>query len=90
VAAAAERCRRRGSYSSLPAFLLPPTFTLPELRAAYEIVLGRALNDSAFRRKLGELRLVEPVAGAKSIATDRPAQLYRLVKPGVTEFERNL
>lgn len=90
VAAAAERCRRRASYSSLPAFLLAPTFTLPALRAAYETVLRRPLNDSAFRRKLGELRLVEPVAGAKSAATDRPAQLYRLAQPGITEFERNL
>jgi 8-oxo-dGTP diphosphatase len=90
IAKAAERWRRRAGYSTLPAFLLRPAFTLPELRAAYEIVLGRALNDSAFRRKLGELRIIEPVDGAKSAATDRPAQLYRLVHPGVTEFDRNL
>jgi 8-oxo-dGTP diphosphatase len=90
LAKAADRWRRRAAYSTLPAFLLPPAFTLPELRAAYEVVLGRSLNDSAFRRKLGDLRIVEPVEGAKSASTDRPAQLYRLIHPGVVEFDRNL
>jgi 8-oxo-dGTP diphosphatase len=90
VAQAMERCRRRGSYSSLPAFLLPPSFTLPALRQAYEAVLGRTLNDSAFRRKIDELRLVEPVVGAASKATARPAQLYRLCRDAVTEFDRSI
>jgi 8-oxo-dGTP diphosphatase len=90
LAKAQDRWRRRAAYSSLPAFLLPPAFTLPALRRAYEIVLGRALNDSAFRRKIDELRVVEPVIGAASKATARPAQLYRLCHPGVTEFDRTL
>jgi 8-oxo-dGTP diphosphatase len=87
---ALARCRRRASYSSLPAFLLPPTFTLSQLRGAYETVLGRTLNDSAFRRKIDELRLVSPVKGAASKATARPAQLYRLRRDDVTEFNRTL
>jgi 8-oxo-dGTP diphosphatase len=90
VAKAAERCRRRAGYSSLPAFLLPPTFTLPALRQAYEAVLGRTLNDSAFRRKIDELRMIEPVAGATSRASDRPARLYRLSRDQVVEFDRTL
>lgn len=88
VKRAAERCRRRASYSSLPAFLLPPTFTLPALRRAYEAVLGRTLNDSAFRRKVAELRMVEPVVGAISKTSDRPARLYRLGRDHVVEFDR--
>jgi 8-oxo-dGTP diphosphatase len=90
LAKARERWRRRGVYSSLPAFLLPPAFTLSALRSAYEKVLGRSLNDSAFRRKIDELRLVAPVAGAASKATARPAQLYRLRQPDVVEFDRTL
>lgn len=90
VRKAAERCRRRGAYSSLPAFLLPPAFTLTELRQAYEAVLGRALNDSAFRRKVDELRVVEPVAGAASRTTNRPAQLHRLASTTIAEFDRTL
>ncbi|MGY4505889.1 8-oxo-dGTP diphosphatase [Bradyrhizobium sp. GM24.11] len=90
VAGAMERCRRRAAYSSLPAFLLPPTFTLPELRRAYEAALGRSLNDSAFRRKIDELRMVEQVDGSLSKATARPAQLFRLAKSGVVEFDRTV
>ena len=87
---ARERWRRRSAYSSLPGFLLPPTFTLPHLRMAYEKMLARKLNDSAFRRKVDELRLVRLVPGARNKATARPAQLYRLSDPKLTEFERTL
>ncbi|MFO1033637.1 MAG: hypothetical protein U1E15_06030 [Hyphomicrobiales bacterium] len=80
--------RKRGSYTSLPAFLLPESFTLSELRRAYEAVLGRGLNDSAFRRKVEELRLLEAVEGRLSKASFRPAQLYQLRHPGVIEFDR--
>jgi len=90
VAAAFERCRRRAAYSSLPAFLLPPAFTLPELRRAYEAALGRSLNDSAFRRKIDELRMIEQVTGSVSKATARPAQLFRLAESGVVEFDRTV
>ncbi|WP_052363097.1 NUDIX hydrolase [Bradyrhizobium sp. DOA9] len=90
VAGAIQRCRRRAAYSSLPAFLLPPEFTLPELRRAYEAALGRSLNDSAFRRKIDELRMIEPVAGSLSKVTARPAQLFRLTKANVVEFDRTV
>jgi 8-oxo-dGTP diphosphatase len=90
VVKALERCRRRAAYSTLPAFLLPPAFTLPALRQAYEAVLGRTLNDSAFRRKIDELRVVEPVIGAASKASARPARLYRLSHETIAEFDRTL
>jgi 8-oxo-dGTP diphosphatase len=90
LAKASERLRRRAAYSSLPAFLLPPAFTLSALRQAYQAVLGRTLNDSAFRRKIDELRVVEPVIGAASKASARPAQLYRLSHTNVVEFDRTL
>lgn len=90
VANAMARCRRRAGYSSLPAFLLPRAFTLPALREAYEAMLGRTLNDSAFRRKIDELRVVEPIIGAASKASARPAQLYRLRQEHVVEFNRTI
>lgn len=90
LATARNRLRRRAAYSTLAAFMLSEIFTLAELRNAYEIALGRSLNDSAFRRKVDELRMVEPVAGAASKATARPAQLYRLRFAGLTEFDRTL
>ncbi|MDQ0470429.1 NUDIX hydrolase [Labrys wisconsinensis] len=88
VAAGVRRLRNKGAWSSLPAFLLPEHFTLPQLREIYEVVLGMALNDSAFRRKIDELQVIEPVAGAFSRASDRPARLYRLRQEALQEFNR--
>lgn len=87
---AVQRLRSKGSYSSLPAFLLPPQFTMPQLRGIYEIVMGAPLNDSAFRRKVEELQLIEPVPGAFSKASARPAKLYRLKRTALHEFDRKL
>lgn len=51
LAAAWQRLRSKVEYTSLPAFLLPEPFTLPQLQQAYEAVLGRPLDRSAFRRR---------------------------------------
>jgi 8-oxo-dGTP diphosphatase len=79
VAAALRRVQDKSSYSSLPVHLCGESFTLPELQAAYEIVLGEPINKVSFRRKMDELEILEPIAGAqKSGGAHRPAQLYRL------------
>lgn len=79
VAAALTRVQNKSSYSSLPVHLCGETFTLPELQAVYEIVLGEAINKVSFRRKMDELEILELIPGAlKSGGAHRPAQLYRL------------
>jgi 8-oxo-dGTP diphosphatase len=79
VAAALTRVQNKSSYSSLPVHLCGEAFTLPELQAVYEIVLGEPINKVSFRRKMDELEILEPIAGArKSGGAHRPAQLYRL------------
>ncbi len=93
IQAALGRLRRKGAYSNLPAMLLPAEFTFPELKAVYEKVLGAPLNDSAFRRKITELKMIEPVPEARSPATaerKRPAQLYRLADRRLAEWDRTL
>lgn len=90
IAAALQRLRNKGAYSSLPAFLLPPAFTMPQLREIYAKVMGAELNDSAFRRKIEELQLVEPVVGEFSKASARPARLYRLRTAVLREFDKKL
>lgn len=87
---ALERLRGKGAYSTLPAFLLPPTFTLGQLRDVYERVMGESLNESAFRRKTAELDFLERVEGEFSHASDRPAMLYRLKKRGLQAFDRKI
>ena len=77
LAAAVERLRGKVEYTSLPAFLLPEEFTLSELQDAYETVLGRPLNKSAFRTRVRDAGLIVEVPRQRGGA-NRPAQLYRL------------
>lgn len=74
---AIQRLRSKGFYTSLPAYLLQGSFTLSELKEVYELVLDKALDAKAFRRRM----LTSPIL----IETDefkreskRPARLYRL------------
>jgi len=52
LAAAIARLRGKVEYTSLPAFLLAEPFTLPQLQQAYEVVLGRPMDKSAFRKRM--------------------------------------
>ncbi|HEX8987496.1 MAG TPA: NUDIX domain-containing protein [Rhodocyclaceae bacterium] len=52
LAAAIARLRGKVEYTSLPAFLLQEPFTLPELQQVYEVVLGRPMDKSAFRKRM--------------------------------------
>jgi ADP-ribose pyrophosphatase YjhB (NUDIX family) len=83
ILAARDRLRTKGAYSTMPARLLPPAFTLPEMQQVYEAVIGERLDQSSFRRKIAELAAVEPLPGhtRRSATVRRPAQLYRLAAP---------
>jgi 8-oxo-dGTP diphosphatase len=77
--AAIARLRNKVEYTSLPAYLMPAEFTLPDLQRVYEIVLDRSLEKSAFRTRMLSADLIEPVANMRR-GPNRPAQLYRLKK----------
>jgi 8-oxo-dGTP diphosphatase len=91
VAAGLARLRGKGAYSTLPATLLGEVFTLKDLQDAYEVVLGQTLDASSFRRKVGELRLIEEVPGAerRPAGGGRPSKLFRLSGDPRT-FDRTL
>lgn len=80
LAAAIARLRSKVEYTSLPAYLLPESFTLRELQRVYEIVLERKLEKSAFRTRVLSTDLVEPLPHFKE-GPNRPAQLYKLKSP---------
>jgi 8-oxo-dGTP diphosphatase len=85
VAEAVARLRSKSHYSSLPCFLAGESFTLPQLQRMYEVLMGEELNKVSFRRKIGEMDMLEAVEGAFDAAgAHRPAQLYRL-KPAYRE-----
>lgn len=91
IATARDRLRTKGAYSTLPARLLPDSFTLPEMQRVYEAVLGERLDQSSFRRKIAELGALEAIAGEtrQSATVRRPAQLYRLAQP-MALFDKRL
>lgn len=77
VDAAVDGLRRRIDQSPMAFRLLPPAFTLSELQAIYELVLGRHLHKASFRRALQAALLVEPTDEWRSEGRGRPAQLFR-------------
>jgi len=77
VDAAVDVVRKRIDQSPLAFRLLPPSFTLSELQAIYELLLGRSLHKASFRRALQAAFLVEPTDEWRSEGRGRPAQLYR-------------
>lgn len=87
---ALERIRGKSTYSSLPAFLLPELFTLPELQRVYEQVIGASIDKVTFRRRILEQGLVEEAAGKTEKRRGRPAQLYRLSSPDLRQFQKTL
>ena len=89
VAAAVGRLRGKSSYSALPAFLLPPLFTLAELHATYQHVLGTRLDSASFRRKIIAQDIVE-TTGAHRVGAHRPAELYRLRVGKASPFQNRI
>jgi len=91
---AVARVRAKSQYSSLPVYLCGESFTLPQLQAVYESVLGEPINKVSFRRKVDELGMLEPIEGEmESGRANRPAQLYRLRKQfqhALSTLERGL
>ena len=75
--AALARLRSKVEYTSLPAFLLPEPFTLPQLQQVYEVVLGRALDKSAFRKRMLDSRFLTEVGTVDGTAP-RKAMGYRI------------
>lgn len=77
LAAAVTRVRSKVEYTSLPAFLLAEPFTLPQLQRTYEVVLGRAMDKSAFRRRMLDAGFLEEV-GVTDGVQGRVAMGYRI------------
>ena len=61
----------------IPFDALPAEFTLAELQSACEVLVGRTLDKSSFRRRLDDSQILEMVEGAFKRGAYRPAQLYR-------------
>jgi 8-oxo-dGTP diphosphatase len=56
--------------------LLAEKFTLTQLQALYEVILGRSLDKRNFRKKLLSFELLIPLAESSTAHSRRPAQLF--------------
>jgi len=74
---AIETTRSEIDRLDLPYGFLPEQFTLGELQACCEAILGRRLDKSSFRRRIDERDLLEAISGEMRTGAFRPAQLYR-------------
>lgn len=91
IKAAVARLRSKSVYSTLPTFLMPSEFTIAELRDVYQIVLGIEKIDLAgFRKKILDLRAIDPIEGMMRTGTHRPAQLYRRATHDIALFDRTI
>jgi 8-oxo-dGTP diphosphatase len=83
---ALTRLRYKLEYTAVGFNLLPERFTLTQLQAAYEIVLGVKLDKRNFRRKILSAGVIEP-AGGYRCGEGRPACLYRYRDDAVAEVK---
>ncbi|MBN1955387.1 MAG: NUDIX hydrolase [Anaerolineae bacterium] len=86
LAYALQRLRYKLEYTAVGFELLPETFTLSELQAAYEIVLGEQLDKRNFRRKILSADVLEET-GDYQAGEGRPAKLYRFRADAVAEVK---
>jgi 8-oxo-dGTP diphosphatase len=75
---AMQRLRNKLEYSTAGFQLLPKRFTLSELQAVYETILGRKLDKRNFRKKMNLLRILKPLKQWRRTGR-KPARLYTFV-----------
>jgi 8-oxo-dGTP diphosphatase len=76
VKSARETLLKELPHSPIASHLLPSKFTLPELQALAEAILGRTIDRPNFRRKILGADLIVKV-GQDSSGKRRPADLYK-------------
>jgi ADP-ribose pyrophosphatase YjhB (NUDIX family) len=77
---AVKRVRGKLDYAPIGFELLPPTFSLRDLRLVHEAILGRALNKDSFRRRILDRGLVVATGELATGVGHRPPELYRFAQ----------
>jgi 8-oxo-dGTP diphosphatase len=79
IRTALERIRAKIEDSNIAFELVPETFSIPELRAAYDVIKGTSYDPGNFRRRFNRM-LTDGVitkATGKRITRSKPAQVFR-------------
>jgi 8-oxo-dGTP diphosphatase len=72
-----KRLRGKLGYAPIGFELLPEEFTLHQLQAVHETILGRRLNKDSFRRSMLDSRLLAATGRREAYVGHRPAEFYR-------------
>lgn len=84
-----DRLKSKITYTNAIFALLDPFFTLSQLQAAYEAVLGETLDKRNFRKKFLSLNLIHATDEYARDGAHRPAQLYRFNSPKLETLARS-
>ena len=76
---ALQRLRNKVEYAHVAFQFLPPSFTLAQLRAVYELILGRRIDPTHFRRRVEATGTIVPTGHIVSGGRHRPPALYHCV-----------
>jgi 8-oxo-dGTP diphosphatase len=76
---ALQRLRNKVEYAHVAFQFLPPHFTMAQLRAVYEVILGRRIDPTNFRRRVEATGTIVPTGGFLSGGRHRPPAVYRCV-----------
>jgi len=81
---ALNRLRNKLEYTTVGFQLLPRKFTLAELQAVYEAILGKKIDKRNFRRKMALLGILQPLKEWQETGR-KPARLFRFA---TNQFEK--
>src|SRR2546426_75844 len=74
---ALQRLRAKVEYAHVAFQFLPPSFTMAHLRAVYEVILGRRIDPTNFRRRVEATGTIVPTGEIVPGGRHRPPALYR-------------
>jgi 8-oxo-dGTP diphosphatase len=74
---ALQRLRSKVEYAQVAFQFLPRSFTMAQLRAVYEVILGRRIDPTNFRRRVEATGAIVPTAKVVTGGRHRPPALYR-------------
>lgn len=90
ISYAHKRLIAKLSYTNVAYAFLPNEFTLSELQATYQAILGRTLDKRNFRKKFLGLNLIRESEKIKREGAHRPAKLYQFNKKQLEIVSRSI
>jgi hypothetical protein len=76
-----SRLRDKSLYTDLPVNFMPEKFTYPDLKSAYEKIIGVEISRQGFARRMDSANIFEDT-GEREGGSNRPSPLYKKSRRG--------